>query len=210
MVGGQGDDTYYVNFAGDLAVEASGQGHDTVFSTISIVLNDHSQNIEDLTLIGSGNIDGSGTWLANVITGNAGNNVLDGRYGDDALFGGAGDDVLIGGLGADTLAGGLGDDVFLFITPPGAANADLVVDFTQGSDLIGLSAAAFAAMGAGTPAPGSVVNAAAALDSGDRLIFDASGGKLFFDQDGSGAAEAQLIAILQGVTSLSESDFLIY
>ena len=35
-------------------------------------------NVENLTLTGSGDINGTGNGLANVITGNAGNNTLDG------------------------------------------------------------------------------------------------------------------------------------
>ena len=40
-------------------------------------------NVENLTLTGSGNINGTGNGDANVITGNSGNNILDGGAGAD-------------------------------------------------------------------------------------------------------------------------------
>ena len=40
-------------------------------------------NVENLTLTGSANIDGTGNGDVNVITGNSGNNMLDGGAGAD-------------------------------------------------------------------------------------------------------------------------------
>lgn len=51
-------------------------------------------NVQNLTLTGSSNIDGSGNSGDNIIIGNAGNNVLQGGGGIDRIDGGAGRDVL--------------------------------------------------------------------------------------------------------------------
>ncbi|WP_428659275.1 beta strand repeat-containing protein [Reyranella sp.] len=91
MTGGAGNDTFTVDNTGDLVVEKNGGGTDQVNSSVSFDL--AGQYIEQLTLTGSGNINGTGNSLANTLTGNAGNNVLDGRTGVDTMAGGAGSDT---------------------------------------------------------------------------------------------------------------------
>ncbi|HQR52963.1 MAG TPA: hypothetical protein PLZ79_06810, partial [Burkholderiales bacterium] len=76
----------------------TGGGTDTVESAISYVL---PVNVENLTLIGGGDINGTGNALANVLAGNVGANHLSGGAGDDGLFGAPGNDILDGGDGAD-------------------------------------------------------------------------------------------------------------
>ncbi len=98
MVGGLGNDTYVVNSLGDVVVEAVGEGTDTVQSTITYTL---GANLENLTLLGSAAINGTGNDLNNVLTGNALANVLTAGAGNDSLNGAAGADILIGGLGDD-------------------------------------------------------------------------------------------------------------
>ena len=92
MAGGAGNDTYGVDSADDSITELAGGGTDLVRASISYTL---GANLENLTLIGTGNINANGNEAANVLTGNSGNNRLD------------------GGLGADTMAGGLGDDTYV-------------------------------------------------------------------------------------------------
>ncbi len=90
-----------------MITENAAEGTDTVQSSVTYTL---GANIENLTLTGTGNINGTGNTLANVITGNTGNNSLSGSDGNDTLDGGNGTDTLAGGNDADSLAGGASND----------------------------------------------------------------------------------------------------
>lgn len=113
LEGGDGNDTYIVDTTTDTIVDTSGV--DTVASSVSFSLAGLS-TIENLTLTGTANINGTGNSLDNVIVGNAGNNVINGGTGvDTASYSGAGAGVTInlslttaqatGGAGTDTLSG---------------------------------------------------------------------------------------------------------
>ena len=84
MNGGAGDDSFFVDSATDTVVEGGGGGTDTVNSTAaSFTISDG--DVENLNLLGVGNINGTGNNSANVITGNSGNNILNGSGGVDTL-----------------------------------------------------------------------------------------------------------------------------
>ncbi|WP_276572275.1 hypothetical protein, partial [Pseudomonas sp. dw_612] len=63
---------------------------DTVISSVNRTLGD---NLENLVLTGTADLNGNGNVLNNVLTGNVGNNILDGRAGADTMIGGAGNDT---------------------------------------------------------------------------------------------------------------------
>jgi Ca2+-binding RTX toxin-like protein len=121
--GGKGNDAIFGGEGNDLA--SSGQG------------NDHIQgNLGNDMLIGNADND--------TLYGNAGNDVLEGNDGNDFLFGGqdadtltggSGTDVISGDRGNDLLTGGSGGDRFDFSVNDGA---DIIADFTDGQDIIGL------------------------------------------------------------------------
>jgi Ca2+-binding RTX toxin-like protein len=106
MIGGVGNDTYFVDNTGDLVFENANGGTDAVFASVNYAL---AANVETLVLQGAGTLSGTGNALSNNIFGNSGDNTLDG---------GAGADVLTGNAGADT-----------FVFHAGQAIGDIVVDF---------------------------------------------------------------------------------
>ena len=105
-----------------MIIEAAGEGSDTVKARVSFSLAAIA-NVENLTLTGSANINGSGNSLDNRLSGNIGNN---------SLSGGDGNDTLNGGAGIDTLIGGSGDDTYIV-----DSNTDLITEAAnEGSDTV--------------------------------------------------------------------------
>ncbi|MBK6906587.1 MAG: calcium-binding protein [Rhodocyclaceae bacterium] len=124
LLGGAGDDVYVVTGLTDIIIEEANSGIDTVQSAASHTLAD---NVENLTLTGSGSVNGTGNALDNVIVGGTGKNILLGLAGNDSVTFGASSNTVDGGSGNDlikvasqtyryqynsvnTLQGGTGDD----------------------------------------------------------------------------------------------------
>ena len=116
MTGLGGDDTYFVDNAGDTVTEVAGEGSDTIRTSLDYALS-AAQSVETLTttnVAGIDSIDLTGNQLDNRIEGNAGVNLLIGNGGQDLLFGQGGGDMLNGGIGNDLLDGGAGIDTATF------------------------------------------------------------------------------------------------
>ena len=114
LTGGTGDDTYIVDSNADRVIENSSEGTDNVQSSVSQFA--LVANVENLTLTGTSDINGTGNDLDNIVTGNSGANTLIGGSGNDTLIGGAGSDTYIISDSSDTIQ----EDV-------GAAGTDTVV-----------------------------------------------------------------------------------
>ncbi len=101
MAGRGGDDTYFVDDAGDTINEGGSEGTDEVRTTLASYTLDYEVEI----------LRGTSS------TGQA----LTGNYAANTLLGGAGNDTLDGAGGADTLRGGRGNDVYIVDHPADAS-----------------------------------------------------------------------------------------
>jgi Ca2+-binding RTX toxin-like protein len=141
MTGGSGNDIYVLGPGTDTIVEQLNQGIDEIWTeqTINLFSSLQFANIENLRLTGSGDFNGDGNILNNVINGNGGNNQLSGGEGNDTINGGAGNDTIGGGTGNDSMAGGTGDDRYLV-----NAVADKITELaSQGNDTVSTTLAAY-------------------------------------------------------------------
>jgi Ca2+-binding RTX toxin-like protein len=191
MVGGAGDDSYVVDSTGDVVVEGSASGFDTVFSSISFVL---GANLEALSLTGTAALTGTGNTLNNLLAGNAGASRLRGMNGADTLQGQGANDTLDGGASADSLAGGGGNDLYIVesagdvVLENAGEGVDLVqssVSWSLGAELESLTLAGSAAL-TGT---GNALNNLLTGNAGANLLEGGDGADTL-----SGAAGADTLA----------------
>ncbi len=153
--------------------------------------------------VGDDNLDG-GAGIDNLLGGD-GEDIVLGGTGNDNLVGGGDNDTLIGGSGKDTLTGGLGSNDFVYnnIKEGGDTIADLIANSPLFDDSILVSAAGFG----GGLTPGAFITAnefnlgAAATDPSDRFIYNQTTGELFFDIDGVGSLNQQLLVTLSNPAS---------
>ncbi|MCR6501357.1 hypothetical protein MUO32_20185 [Shinella sp. CPCC 101442] len=280
MYGGTGNDAFHVSVAEDVVVETSGQGTDRILSEVDYVLAS-GVSIEVLSTrsyAGTAAIDLTGNELAQRIVGNAGANILLGMGGADILngglgadrldggsgadtatytdaakgvtanlkspssntndakgdsyssienlmggrhndilvgndgantvAGGKGDDRIAGGLGKDVLAGNSGADIFVFNTKLGSTNIDTIDDFSVKDDTIWLDDDIFTKAGkAGDLSSAAFYIGTKAHDASDRIIYDSSSGKLWYDADGTGAIKPIQFALLDATLKMTATDF---
>lgn len=102
LIGGAGDDVYIIDNAGDILVEADGEGLDTARSSVTVAL--LAANVENLVLTGSKAINGTGNALGNRLSGNGAANIFKGGLGDDVYVVGKRDTAVeAAGEGNDTV-----------------------------------------------------------------------------------------------------------
>jgi Ca2+-binding RTX toxin-like protein len=180
-------------------------GNDNVYK-VTIQVSDGSLSAtQNLSITVKDVVNETLTGLAgpDTLTGDGGNDKLLGLGGNDTLSGGAGNDTLYGGDGTDTLTGGAGKDAFVFNSAP--TSPDTIADFSGAEgDKIQLSKAIFDGLTYKGPllagdfyaAPG----ATSARDGTDRIIYDTTTGKLYYDADGIDGLAAVQIAVLGAST----------
>ncbi|MDY6802461.1 MAG: calcium-binding protein [Cyanobacteriota bacterium] len=167
MNGGAGDDLYIVDNTNDVINEDANGGTDVVNSSATYTL--AGDNLEKLVLKGNANINATGNNSDNWIAGNSGNNILEGGVGRDMLTGNGGNDTFVIGKNAGGAT---------------AALADVILDFTNGADLIKLTGG---------------------LTFGDLEISDSSAGDSVIKDPATG----EILAWLKGVSSstIDSNDF---
>jgi VCBS repeat-containing protein len=194
MIGYGGNDTYTVDDAGDDVQESSGQGNDSVTSSITYTL---PSQVENLTLTGSAS-DGTGNNRDNTIIGTSNANRLFGKSGSDILVGGDGNDTLDGGSGVDTMTGGKGSDTYqvdntgdVVIEEPNEGTDSITssVTFTLGANVEHLTLTGSAEDGFGNDRNNTITGTSSANTlegrEGNDILYGGGGGDTLHGHKGS-------------------------
>lgn len=208
MVGKLGNDTYIIDSMGDKVVEYSGQGVDTVKSSLGYILGAYEEN---LTLTGSTAVVATGSSWHNVINGNDANNIITGLAGRDKLSGGAGADTFKylsksdGSLVSTNVTKGtvVGDTISDFATGVDKVSVDhTAFALAQGTALSGVNFTQIGTAYTGANGGGTEYNAGHA-----SLILDSTG-TLYYDANGKGAGYTVLTTFQWGA-NVHASDIVI-
>ncbi|RYE55212.1 MAG: calcium-binding protein, partial [Rhizobiaceae bacterium] len=190
MIGGEGNDRYLVDIAGDVVIELAGQGIDEVVTALGSYR--LGENLENLIGISS-----SGQWLAgnalsNTLTGGNGNDVLEGGAGVDSMWGNGGNDRYLVDDALDRVheqAGGGTDEVLSYIASYRLeANVENMIGMlTTGQTLIGNELGNVLTGNSGN----DVLDGAAGADSlwgyeGDDIYYVDNSGDMVHESSGQG------------------------
>ncbi|MFO0701090.1 MAG: putative Ig domain-containing protein [Nitrospira sp.] len=168
MRGGLGDDRYVVENSGDGVIEQLNEGADTVLSSVTYTL---GSNVENLTLTGTGAINGTGNALNNVLLGNSASNTLNGGAGHDWLDGGLGSDTMIGGIGDDRYVVNQTGDIVIEQVGEGSDTVESAIAYALGVNVENLTLTGSAAInGTGNSANNVLIG-----NSGSNTLLGASG-----------------------------------
>ena len=141
--------------------------------------------------------------------GGSGNDTITGNQAANVLSGGAGNDTLQGNGGSDTLTGGTGADTFVFKVL--IEGADTLTDFISGTDTISISENGFGlTLATGALDTGHFDAGGWATHAAPEFVFDPKSHTLAFDWDGTGGAEAVVIALLPATASLQARDIILF
>ncbi len=138
IYGGQGEDLMLGNVGSDILF--GDKGDDTIFGGTGMIEVGDPEG-DDFIVGGEGNDYLHGNEGDDTILGGNGCNIIRGGQGNDLIYGEECNDLLYGDKGSDNLIGGDGADVFVIGVSSGSptlAEADHILDFGNGYDLIGL------------------------------------------------------------------------
>jgi serralysin len=224
LFGGAGSDvaSYFQAAAGlraDLSNAATNTG-EAVGDVYNLIEGLVGSTFGDVLVGNAGNNVLAGYIGSDQMFGNNGNDNMYGSVGDDFIGGGANNDSLFGGDGADTLFGGAnGDqmfggnnnDIFLYTattdSTAGAGQTDVILDFTQGQDIINL--AGIDAITGGVDDMFSYIGTALFTNVAGQLRFNTATATLFGDVNGDAVADFQVIVAGTGGLPLNLADFVL-
>lgn len=209
LIGGAGNDQFHIDAwlsASGRDVVIGGDGADTLYfyAEGNVVVNLETQTASatqpngDFFMVDLHSIEG-------YVHAGFGGAHITGSSGDDSLSGGGGNDTIISGAGNDTVSGNFfGDDLYIFNAAPGEENADLLTGFTrhefEGFDTVVLDSSVMPELGAIGDFSAederfyAAADATGGAETDDRVVYDTDSGRLYYDADGSGEGEAQLLA----------------
>ncbi len=178
----EANETFAINLSNPVnATLTNNKGIVTISDTLTAnVTTTLPANVENLRLIGTNNING---------TGNAGNNNITGNSGNNQINGGAGIDILTGGLGADIFIFQFGQSTI--------STSDRITDFAINSDKIDLLTQGGTAMSAPSNFSRAANSTVTTLQNLINQVFTDANGAITGNQ-GLGVNSAALVQVTTG------------